>query len=185
MPSNNQIERQLASLSRTLRNGLSKMKSEAHGGNSILVVYPPEKEGIFIDTIKEAYNNDEHKFINIASLLTTQVEELGGAESLVGEIELVGEIPKRFFKDPFVNRVRKEIKEAVENGKKPILYRIGALVGIVSLNRILEDSEVLSLEEQIVVLYPGIYREGGSHLFFLDERRESSSYRAKIITSKS
>lgn len=184
MPSSSQVENQFVELSQVLRKGLSKMKPEAHGGNTILLVYLPQQETEYIKRAKEIYEGEDHRFINIATHLIDQVDNLGGPDSLVQEIELAGEIPKRFFKDPFVERIKEEIIEAVGENKVPILIRVGALVGIVSLNSILEDIKVLSLQEQIVVLYPGIYRSGGQ-LFFLDEHREASSYRAKIIAVQS
>jgi len=185
MHSSSQVENQFVKLSQVLRKGLSKMKPEAHGGNSVLLVYPPKQEQEYIKKAKEIYDGEDYRFINIATQLIDQVDDLGGLDSLVEEIELVGEIPKRFFKDPFLERIRGEIKEAIEKNRVPILIRVGALVGIVSLNRILEDSKVLSLKGQIVALYPGIYRSGRAQLFFLDEYREASSYRAKIIAVQS
>lgn len=183
MSSNDKIDYKFAELTRVLNNGLSRMKAEAHGGNSVLLVYPPAQEEAYLKKAKEEYGKDGYSFINCATVLTEQVDELDGIDSVVHEIEVVGELPKRYFKQPFVERIRSRIVSTVEEGSVPVLIRLGVLVGIVSLNRILEDSRVLSLDQQIVVLYPGIYRDGLNQLFFLNEQREASSYRAKIITS--
>ncbi|MBS3793129.1 hypothetical protein KGY77_10875 [Candidatus Bipolaricaulota bacterium] len=183
MSSNDKIDYKFAELTRVLNDGLSRMKAEAHGGNSVLLVYPPDREEDYLNKAKEEYSGEGYSFVNCARVLTDQVDELGGIDALVNEIEVVGELPKRYFKEPFVERIRDEIVSTVERGSVPVLIRLGVLVGIVSLNRILEDSRVLSLNEQIVVLYPGIYRDGGGQLYFLNEQREASSYRAKIIPS--
>lgn len=183
MSSKDKIEYKFAELTRVLNDGLSRMKAEAHGGNSVLLVYPPAQEEEYLEKAKEEYNKDGYEFVDFAKLLTEQVDDLGGIDTVVHEIEVVRELPKRYFKRPFVEKIRGEIVSAVEKGSVPILLRLGVLAGIVSLNRILEDSSILSLDEQIVVLYPGIYRDGGNQLYFLNEQREASSYRAKIITT--
>jgi len=183
MSSNDKIDYKFAELTRVLNEGLSRMKAEAHGGNSVLLIYPPDQEEDYLQQARAEYSGDGYSFVNCARVLTDQVDELGGVDELVNEIEVVGELPKRYFKEPFVESVRDEIVSAVEEGSVPVLIRLGVLVGIVSLNRILEDTRVLSLNEQIVVLYPGIYRGGSGQLYFLNEQREASSYRAKIIAS--
>ena len=183
MSSNNKIDHKFGELARVLNDGLSKMRPEAHGGNSVLLVYPPNQEDNYLKKAREEYGGEGYTFVNFAKIFTDQVDELDGIDSLMNEMEVVGELPKRYFKQPFVEKIRDEIVSAVEADTVPVLIRLGILSGIVSLNRILEDSRVLSLNEQIVVLYPGIYRDGGNQLYFLNEQREASSYRAKIIAS--
>lgn len=165
----------------SIKSGMSGLKSRAQGGNTIIVVYPPKEEERYFKEAKQRFPEREYKFLNLAKLFVNQVDEREGIDELVQETELLEEIPKNYFCEPFAKRIRAEIIETTETGKIPILKRVGILVNLITLNRIIEDGAIMKLQKPLIVLYPGIYHEEGGELYFLDSYRQASSYRAKVI----
>jgi hypothetical protein len=157
------------------------LKLESNGGNSILLVYPPEEEQNYLSRVQEEFSNC--CFIDIAIILTEFIDQFG-LEKFVELYDAYSPEPQKLFsstkfENNFINLVISKITESVQNGKIPVLIRTGALFGTSIGNAVIIDSELVkSLSLPLVILYPGKYE--GEKLMFLNFH-QASKYRSVII----
>lgn len=158
------------------------IKMDAHGGFSILFVYAPKEEKIYLKRIKKEYPN-EH-FIDIATMFVEYIDSFG-FESF-GEIyrEYSSE-PEKLFRseisdDDFFKRIFNEIEQAGKANKIPILIRTGALngTGIENIN-FMDSIVVQNLPLPQIIMYPASL-SGDNKLKFLNCKL-ASDYRAVVI----
>ncbi len=158
------------------------IKMSAHGGYSILFVYPPKEEKEYLQTIKRQYS--DAYFINIAELLVKFIDDNGPEEFFSIYKEYASE-PEKLFKSEyaegdFFGMILKEIKRADEQSKLTILIRTGALygTGIENLN-IMDSVIVQHLHLPLIIMYPATIGADGK-LKFLNHKL-ASDYRAIVI----
>jgi hypothetical protein len=159
----------------------TSLKLESNGGNSILLVYPPEEEDYYLTRIKAEFQNCS--FIDIAKIWTEFIDQFG-LDKFVELYDAYFPEPQKLFSSPkfennFINLVISKIAESVQNLKIPVLIRTGALFGTSIGNAVIIDSELVkSLSLPLVILYPGKYE--GEKLMFLNFQ-QASKYRSVII----
>ncbi|MBN2373589.1 hypothetical protein JXL19_07375 [bacterium] len=183
MSSQKNIDQKLTDLRIILKNrDKQSIKMDAHGGFSILFVYPPEQESIYLKRITEEY--PEAFFIDISRVFVTFIDSIGVNEFLEIYKEYSSE-PQRLFKadmsdNDFFREILKEIEKAGKEGKLPVLIRTGALYGTGIENINIMDSQIVhDLPLPLIIMYPGSI-SADNRLMFLNFKL-ASDYRAIVI----
>jgi len=158
------------------------IKMDAHGGNSILFVYPPRKEKLYLSRARRDY--PDAYFIDIAELFIKYIDIIGYNNFIEAYEEYKTE-PEKLFKSESSSQdlydlILDEIKKAAEINKMAIIIRTGALfgTGIENIN-IMEESAVYRMDLPLIIMYPAVILEENK-LKFLNCRL-ASGYRAIII----
>ena len=165
-------------------NQQSNIRLNANGGNSILIVSPPEQEIDFINEMFKEFDETNYMIINLNQLLISFIEE--HRDDIELKFELLKSSPHQIFKSPegemdddFFNYILKSIKESYHQSKIPVLVNVGALYGTGIENiHIMESNVVLRSKVPLVILYPAT--NVGGKLMFLGFR-VASKYRCMII----
>ena len=158
------------------------IKMDAHGGNTILFVYPPNKENLYLSRMKKDY--PEAHFIDIAKIFIKYID-LIGYENFIEVYEEYKSEPEKLFKSEsstqdLYNLILDEIKKATEKNKMAIIIRAGVLYGTGIENiSIMEESTVFQMKLPLIIMYPASISELNK-LKFLNCRR-ASGYRAITI----
>ena len=158
------------------------IKMDAHGGYSILFVYPPSEEKKYLERIEKSYP-DAH-FIDVAKEFVSYIDSIGSDKFMEIYQEYSSE-PEKFFKSEFnendlCKRLLKKIEKAGASNKIPILVRTGALYGTGIENVSIMDSKVVqNLPIPLVIMYPATLSEDDK-LKFLNFKL-ASDYRATVI----
>lgn len=158
------------------------IKMDAHGGNSILFVYPPKEEELYLSRIRRDY--PDAYFIDIAELFIKYIDIIGYNNFIEAYEEYKTE-PEKLFKSESSSQdlydlILDEIKKAAEINKMAIIIRTGALfgTGIENIN-IMEESAVYRMDLPLIIMYPAVILEENK-LKFLNCRL-ASGYRAITI----
>ena len=166
----------------------SKYKSEiilnANGGNSILIVCPPEQEQAYIKISRKILSDEKYDFIDINKLLIEFIEK--HKEEILSKLYLLQSSLNQVFKSPpgeentdLFNCIIERIEESFKSGKVPFLFSVGSLYGTGIDNiQIIEHEKVMNANSPLVVLYPAINTE--NKLLFLNSR-PASQYRCMVI----
>jgi len=163
----------------------SEIRLNANGGNSILLVCPPEQELTFIENLQEMMSPEEYAIINLNETLVSFTEH---ADNLVDLFDLLrGSIPQ-IFKSPegeesndLFSFILAAIADAYSANKVPVLIRAGALYGTGIDNlHLMENELVMKANKPLIILYPAT--KEGDRLMFLNSR-PASRYRCMIIES--
>ena len=158
------------------------IKMDAHGGHTILFIYPPNEEMIYLDRIQKEY--PDAYFINIAKIFTDYIDSIG----LDGFVNIYNDYfsePQKLFKselsdDDLYQRILNKVEKAGIENKLPVLIRSGALFGTGIENISIMDSKaVRNLPLPLVIMYPASIG-GDNKLKFLNFKI-ASDYRAVVI----
>lgn len=162
----------------------SEIRLNANGGNSILLICPPELEYLFIDKLLELLPHDTYRIIDINELLISFVENHKDDldemfDLLKGSVNQIfkaseGETTPDLFKS-----LMQSVEQAFEDNKVPVLINSGALYGSGIDNiHLMESEHVMKSKLPLIVLYPATQEDG--QLMFL-KSRPASKYRCMII----
>jgi len=183
MSSPKDINQKFKELSFLLKNrDRQSIKMEAHGGCSILLVYPPREEKKYLERVKESYPNAY--FIDVAREFVEYIDSIG-SEKFIEIYQEYSSEPEKLFKselneNDLYKRLLKEIEKAGTAKKIPILIRTGALYGTGIENiSIMDSKEVQKLPIPLVMMYPATLSEDNK-LKFLNFKL-ASDYRATVI----
>lgn len=177
MKSEKTIDQKFKDLRFILKNrDKQSIKMDAHGGHSVLFIYPPQEETNYIKRIKEEYPKGE--FINVAELLVDYVDQFGFDDFTAAYSEYESD-PKKLFNE-FIKTLIFRIENAGKENKLPILIRTGALSGTGIDNISIMDSQIVHrLPIPLVILYPAT-EAGDKRLRFLNFK-QASDYRSVVI----
>ncbi len=162
----------------------TEIKLNANGGNSILLVYPPEKEDQFIEVIKKAMDKDRYELIDVNKVLIEFIEF--NKSEIIEKFDLLQSSVSQIFKAPeeetendFFTHLISKIQKAFIVNKVPFLYSTGSLYGTGIDNiQIIEHKSVMNSKIPLIILYPAT--EQDDKLLFLNSR-PASKYRCMII----
>ena len=162
----------------------SDIKLNANGGNSILVVCPPEQEHIFIELFQKNLPGDKYEMIDLNRLLIDFIGQ--HKEALLEKFNLLQSSVHQIFKvppeendDDFFKYIIERISDAFTAGKVPFLYSVGTLFGTGIDNiQIIEHEEIMKAQLPLVILYPAT--DTKDKLMFLNSRA-ASKYRCMVI----
>ena len=115
------------------------IKMDAHGGHSILLIYPPNEEINYLGRVKQEY--PEAEYINVANLLVDYIDQSGLDKFTEAYSDYQSE-PQKLFKD-FLKIILSRIEHAGGKNKVPILIRNGALFGTGIENVNIMDSQIV------------------------------------------
>ncbi len=160
-----------------------QLKKKANGGNSILFIYPPEEEHLYIKKAKTLYK-DSVSFIDISKLFVKFIDQ-DGWESFSQYYQEMGITSHKVFYDEssddydLFNMIIDEIKKVSASGKIPFLIRTGCLygTGIGNIN-IMENNAIMSLSHPLVIFYPS--KIENDTLYFLNFKK-ASKYRCILV----
>jgi len=162
----------------------SEIRLKANGGNTILLVTPPEQEIDFINKMFELLDENEYQIIDINQLLVSFVDQ--NKDEINKKFDLLKSSVQQIFKSPegednndFYHFLINRIKEAYQNAKIPVLINTGALYGTGIENiHIMESKTVMEASRPLVILYPATDTQ--EQLMFLNSR-PASKYRCVIL----
>jgi hypothetical protein len=163
----------------------SEIRLNANGGNSILLVCPPEHEYLYIEKIKILMPKETYHTIDINESLISFVEE--NKDILPEMFDFLKGSVRQIFKAPIgestpdlFKKILSQIEQIFDNDKIPVMYHTGALFGSGIDNiHIMESELVMRSKYPLIILYPGTHSE--DTLMFLNSR-PSSKYRCMIVT---
>ncbi len=165
-------------------NNNSDIRLNANGGNSVLLVCPPDQEQLYIKEARNALSQDRYEMIDLNQLLIDFIRQ--HKEELLKKFDLLQTSVHQIFKSPpeendddFFRYLIKRISEAFKTGKIPFLYSVGALYGTGIDNiQIIEHERIMKAQLPLVILYPATDTE--DKLMFLNSR-PASKYRCIVI----
>jgi hypothetical protein len=154
-----------------------QLKRSANGGNSILFLYPPNEESLYIEKAKEIFDNDRYTFIDLSKLFVEYIEK-SSLNSIERKYLIFKATPHKVF-IPFKEFIIETIKNVNSKNMTPILIRSGVLygTGIENLN-LMEDKTVMGLDNPLVLFYPA--KLENDNLYFLNFKL-ASKYRCTVI----
>ena len=185
MNSSQEIENRLNQVKRLIsEKNNSEIKLNANGGNSILLVCPPNQEIEYIETAKKILGNEECVFVDINKLLIEFLDQY--KEEIEQKFKLLQSSIQQIFKNSensnendFYKYILEEIKRILNESKIPVIYSVGTLNGTKIENiHIIENKTVMKAKLPIIILYPATQID--DKLLFLNSR-PSSKYRCMII----
>lgn len=152
------------------------IKMDAHGGHSVLFIYPPNEEINYLERLREEYPDAD--IINIADSFVEYIDQFGLGEFTNAYNDYQSD-PQKLFKD-FLDLIINRIDKAGKENKLPILVRTGVLSGTGIENISIMDSQIVhSLSKPLVILYPAT-EAGDKRLKFLNYK-PASDYRSIVI----
>ncbi len=161
----------------------SEIRLNANGGNSILLVCPPNMEKEFILKLFELLG-DEYSIIDLNQLIVTFVERNKSDldemfDILRGSVHQIFKAPEGETGPDFFSVILNEIEHSFDQHKIPVLINSGALYGSGIDNIHLMESElVMKSKKPLIILYPST--QDGDQLMFLNSR-PASKYRCMIV----
>ncbi len=161
----------------------SEIRLNANGGNSILLVCPPNMEKEFIIKLFDLLG-DEYSIIDLNQLIVTFVERNKSDldemfDILKGSVHQIFKAPEGETGPDFFSVILNKIEHSFDQHKIPVLINSGALYGSGIDNIHLMESElVMKSKKPLIILYPAT--QDGDQLMFLNSR-PASKYRCMII----
>jgi hypothetical protein len=161
----------------------SEIRLNANGGNSILLVCPPNLEHQFIVKLNELMGS-EYSIIDLNELLISFVES--NKSHLADMFDLLRGSVHQIFKSPegetgpdLFSIILSKIEKSINEDKIPVIIHSGALYGSGIDNIHLMESElVMKSKKPLIILYPATL--DGDQLMFLNSR-PASKYRCMIV----
>ena len=161
----------------------SEIRLNANGGNSILLVCPPNLEYQFIVKLNELMR-EEYSIIDLNELLISFVET--NKSHLADMFDLLRSSVHQIFKSPegetgpdLFSIILSKIENSYNEDKIPVMIHSGALYGSGIDNIHLMESElVMKSKKPLIILYPAT--PDGNQLMFLNSR-PASKYRCMIV----
>jgi len=164
-------------------NNQDQLRRQANGGNSILFIYQPDEEQLYIDKAKELYQ-EKAAFIDISKLLVNFINKEGwnSFREYYHDFQSTPHVIFRSSDDPSIDlfdMILGEIKAASNRDQIPFLVRTGCLfgTGIENVN-IMEHKTVMSLRHPLVIFYPSRFED--NNLYFLNFKL-ASKYRCTLV----
>lgn len=162
----------------------SEIRLNANGGNSILLVCPPDMELEYIQAIDQQMNDDAYEVISLNRILNDYVES--NKEELESRFDLLRGSVHQVFKTPageegpdLFNMIIQAISMSLNANKIPVLINTGCLYGSGIDNiHIMENEVIMKASLPTIILYPAT--KEGDKLMFLG-KRPASRYRCMII----
>lgn len=162
----------------------SEIRLNANGGNSILLVCPPDQEIQFIDHLVRMLDSEIYDLIDLNDILITYVHENSDEinelfELLKGSIHQIFKSPGNEIESDLFSEIISRIKASFDSNKIPVLLHSGALYGSGIDNiHLMENELVMKSKLPLIILYPA--SQDGDKLMFLNTR-PASKYRCMII----
>ena len=162
----------------------SNIRLKANGGNSILLVCDPPREGEYIESIQTLMSSEKYHVIDLISIIcefvSTNKSDLDEKFSLLkGSIPQIFKIPEGEEGEDLFNLIMLKIQESLESKKIPVIIHSGALFGSGIDNiHIMESKIVMNASVPTIILYPATSEKG--KLMFLGSR-PASRYRCHIV----
>ena len=162
----------------------SEIRLNANGGNSILLVCPPELEFQFIEKLVELMPRDTYQLIDINEMLISFVEahqaDLAEMFDLLrGSVHQIFKAPEGETSPDLFKLLLLAIEQSFKEQKIPVLIRNGALYGSGIDNiHLMENEFVMKSKMPIIILYPAT--QDGDQLMFLNSR-PASKYRCMVV----
>jgi len=161
----------------------SEIRLNANGGNSILVVCPPEQEHLYIQALHDRLDTTTYTIIDVNTLLISFVDQYQDLlnesfELLKGSIHQVFKMPEGETGPDLFKHILHAIQVAFSDQKIPVLIHTGALYGSGIDNiHLMENELVMKSDKPMIILYPASH--DGEKLMFLNSR-PASKYRCMI-----
>jgi hypothetical protein len=174
----NQVKRVVES------NKRSEIRLNANGGNSVLIVCPPDLEYKYINVINNTMKSETYRIIDLNELLISYVNDNqktieDSFDLLKGSVHQVFKAPEGEVGPDLFSCIMNEINETFSEERIPVLIHTGSLYGSDIENiHIMESEIVMKSNIPLVVLYPGTTE--GDQILFLSSR-PASKYRCMII----
>ncbi len=162
----------------------SEIRLNANGGNSILLVCPPEMEHQYIEKLNEMMPSEAYQLIDINEMLISFVEthksDLAEMFDLLkGSVNQIFKAPEGETTPDLFKHLLSAIKQSFNENKIPVLIHSGALYGSGIDNiHLMENELVMKSKSPLIILYPAI--QEGERLMFLNSR-PASKYRCMIV----
>lgn len=162
----------------------TQIKLNANGGNSVLLVCPPENEDQFIEVIKKDMDKGRYDLIDVNKILiefidTYKSEIIEKFDLLQSSVSQIFKAPEEENENDFFTYLMSKIQQAFKVSKIPLLYSTGALYGTGIDNiQIIEHDSVMKSKIPLMILYPATEKD--DKLLFLNSR-PASKYRCMII----
>jgi hypothetical protein len=162
----------------------SEIRLNANGGNSILLVCPPELEFQFIEKLTELLPLETYHLIDINEMLISFVEthknDLAEMfDMLRGSVHQIFKAPEGETSPDLFKHLLLVIEKAFNEQKIPVLINSGALYGSgVDNIHLMENELVMKSKLPLIILYPAT--QDGEQLMFLNSR-PASKYRCMVI----
>lgn len=162
----------------------SGIRLNANGGNSILLVCPPEMELQYIEKLIEMMPSDVYNIIDINEMLISFVKayktDLAEMFDLLrGSVHQIFKAPEGETSPDLFKHILGAIKQTFEENKIPVLIHSGALYGSGIDNiHLMENELVMKSKSPLIILYPAT--QEGDQLMFLNSR-PASKYRCMIV----
>jgi hypothetical protein len=165
----------------------SEIRLNANGGNSILLVCPPEFEYEYIQKLMEMMPSNTYELIDINEMLISFVEshKLDIAEMfdlLRGSVHQIFKAPEGETSPDLYKHLLAAIEQSFNENKIPVLIHSGALYGSGIDNiHLMENELVMRSKFPLIILYPAT--QDGEQLMFLNTRL-ASKYRCMIVNER-
>ncbi len=165
-------------------NKRSEIRLNANGGNSILVVCPPDQEYKFIECLRSLLKEDGYEIIDLNEMLIRFVDlhkdDLPEMFDLLkGSIHQIFKAPEGEESPDLFRYLLSKISNTFNDNKIPVLIHSGVLYGSGIDNIHLMESElVMKSTLPLIILYPAT--QDGDKLLFLNSR-PASKYRCMIL----
>ena len=160
-----------------------QLRRTANGGNSILFVYEPSEEILYLNKAREILDDSKYHLIDLAKLLVQYID-LDGWDDFKAYYNDFLNTPHLVFNSDdeatdLMDLIISEIESACDNNQIPVLIRTGVLfgTGIENLN-IMEHPAVMNHQEPLIIFYPAKIQ--GDNLLFLNFK-PASKYRCTVI----
>lgn len=162
----------------------TEIRLKANGGNSILLVCPPQQENEYLAALSVHFSPDHYQIIDLEVILLDFVEahqddlpEL--FDMLRGSIHQIFKAPEGETGPDLFEMIQQAIASSFSQNKTPVLVHTGVLYGTgIDSIHIMESSLVMKSSVPIILLYPATKQDG--QLLFLSQR-PASKYRCLII----
>lgn len=162
----------------------SEIRLNANGGNSILLVCPPDQELHYVEHLTKMLDSEIYDLIDLNDILISYVhdnsEEINELfELLKGSINQIFKSPGNEIESDLFSEIISRIKDSFNSNKIPVLLHSGALYGSGIDNiHLMENELVMKSKLPLIILYPAL--QDGDKLMFLNTR-PASKYRCMII----
>ena len=162
----------------------SEIRLNANGGNSILLVCPPNLEQQFIIKLTELMPQDTYSIIDINEILISFIEAHKNEFTelfvlLKGSVHQIFKAPEGETSPDLFKLLLLAIEQSLKNQKIPVIIHSGALYGSGIDNiHLMENELVMKSKMPLIILYPAT--QDGDQLMFLNSR-PASKYRCMVI----
>lgn len=162
----------------------SEISLNANGGNSILLVCPPDQEYKFIQLLQTMLDKSTYSVIDLNKILISFVQDneseiYDAFELLQGAVHQIFKTPEGEEGNDLYGLILSSIEKAYHENKVPVMIHSGALYGTGIDNlHLMESDLVMRSSKPLIILYPATH--DGEKMMFLNTR-PASKYRCMIV----